>query len=370
MKRLKDRRNRFLLLAGLMRDEPEIGDANWGDTVFWKNMTALADANGVVTALPGALRRAHLWNEVPGDLREHLEAVHYLNTSRTAAQREEALSIHDALSGAGIDCVFLKGAAYLFSGLYADDPAIRITTDIDVLLREESIPEAEAALAKLGYSSTTDAGNDFDRDDPQRHHRPALVPKTGQGQFSVELHAQISGPPWKEALPAEDIFERSELKTVAGRSIRLPSPADMLLHALVHAAKTKGYHLRRCPLRDAIDINRLWLIADKDPVEAVQTLDPKQKRRLYNFLDACLRLQGNAQSSPLGKNRRRYYGQVLFWSGFKRNERLENWIFSNGQLLLTHPIEFFMTKPAKLFDPQAYRNMKGRLNRRKGKMRA
>jgi hypothetical protein len=369
MRRLKDRRNRLLLLAGLMHDVPEIGDANWRDTVFWKNMMALADANGVVTVLPGALRRANLWNAVPGDLREHLEAVHYLNTSRTEAQRKEALSIHDAFSSAGIDCVFLKGAAYLFSGLYADDPAIRITTDIDVLVREESIPEAEAALAKLGYSSTTHARNDLDRDDHQRHHRPALVPKSGQGQFSVELHAQISALPWREALPAEEIFERSDLKMVAGRNLRLPSPTDMLLHALIHAAKTKGYHLRRCPLRDAIDINRLWLIADTDPVEAVQTLSPKQKSRLYNFLDACLTLQGNANSSPVGNKRRSYYDQVLFWSGFERNEKLENWAFSNGQLLITHPVEFFMTKPAKLFDPQTYRNIKGRLNHRKGKMR-
>jgi hypothetical protein len=123
-------------------------------------------------------------------------------------------------------------------------------------------------------------------------------------------------------------------------------------------------------LRDAIDINRLWLIADTDPVEAVQTLGKKQKRRLYNFLDACLTLQGNAKSSPVGKKRRSYCDQVLFWSGFERNEKLENWVFSNGQLLITHPVEFFMTKPAKLFDPQTYRNIKGRLNHRKGKMRA
>ena len=370
MSKAADRRNRLLLLAGLMRDTPEIGDANWGDPIFWQNMIALADAHGVVTTLPGALRRANLWNTIPADLREHLEAVHYLNTSRSEAQRKEALFVHDALTKAGIDSVFLKGTAYLFSGVFADDPAMRITTDIDVLVRQDSVVDAEAALARAGYRSLDDAGIEFDRDNQPTHHRPALVPEKGKGQFSVELHIQIAGSPWSKALLADDIFERSELKTIAGRDVRLPSPADMLMHALIHATKTKGYHLRRCPLRDAIDINRLWFIAGKDPVKPVQTLGRKQKNRLYSFLDACLRLQGNAECSPVKKKRGSYYDQVLFLSGFSRNEKLENWAFSNGELLIMHPIEFFKTKPARLFDPQTYRNMKGRLKEKKGKTRA
>ena len=116
MRTAEQRRKRMFLLAGLLRDTPELGDANWRDTARWQKLVPLADAHGVATALPFALKRAGLWTEVPQDLQEYLEALHYLNAQRTQAQLNEALFIHDLLKSAGVECVFLKGAAYHFTG--------------------------------------------------------------------------------------------------------------------------------------------------------------------------------------------------------------------------------------------------------------
>lgn len=360
MSKKPNRRTLYLLLAGLLRDKPEAGQAPWHEPDFWQEMVQLADLNGVTTALPLALRRTDLWGTIPGNLKDYLEAVHELNTQREAAQISEALTVHDVLTRAGIPCVFLKGTAYLLSGLFAEDAGRRLTTDIDVLVPRESIAKAEDALVALGYNA---ANNETWPNLDRRHHIPALLPARGQGQFSVELHVRPVKFPWDSFLPPGDIFERAQFTSVEGRPVRLPSSRDMLMHALIHAASADSYHGRRIPLRDAVDINRLWTLAKTDQTNLLLLLDETKQRRLSNYLDACLRLQSKEETKPANGNPFNYYRQVLFRSGFKGN--LANWLIANWLFLVRHPRIFLQKKSKRLIDPEFYRILKSRLRHRR-----
>ena len=145
---------------------------------------------------------------------------------RTAYLREDLRSrifhrvlgnVLSALTTRGVSQVVLKGAA-LAETVY-DEPALRHSHDIDILLEEGDLFRAASMLSALGFASA--------REEPGagQYH----VKLTHESGLPVELHSRLFRIPYYTA-PLGDMWARSQTQVIAGSSTRILSPADNLLH--------------------------------------------------------------------------------------------------------------------------------------------
>ncbi|MFO1057442.1 MAG: nucleotidyltransferase family protein [Dongiaceae bacterium] len=136
-------------------------------------------------------------------LRERHRAGHLAAVLRQAA---------DALAARGLEPILLKGAA-LAHTVYPD-PALRHCHDLDLLIEPGDLAAAGDALAAAGFAVTaTGPGEAL-----------ALHP----GTVPVALHAAPLPLPLFR-LPQADLRARSRPRPIAGATLRILDPADMLL---------------------------------------------------------------------------------------------------------------------------------------------
>jgi hypothetical protein len=145
------------------------------------------------------------------------------------------------LQGAGVKPVLLKGAASVVSGLYGD-PAERIMADIDVLIAPHQIHKAEAALRSCGYRDADKPPRRWAKPRNLLHHLPSLVPP--EGGFGVELHTELGNADCRRVLPAGGVLERAVSFPWRGHTVFVPSPADAVIHNIVHAQLNHRLHER------------------------------------------------------------------------------------------------------------------------------
>jgi len=189
----------------------------------WTAPLELANRHWVTPALYAALRDADALAELPADVVDYLGLVHRLNGERNEALRRQAVELLEALNGAGIRPMLLKGALALFTGLYRD-PAARMLRDIDVLVPSGCEDNAAIVLQRLGYRLATkyevghNAYGDF-----ERPHDPG----------AVDLHVELIETP--HLLAARDVWGRARKVAYADSEFYAPSATDAVLHHLLHA---------------------------------------------------------------------------------------------------------------------------------------
>ncbi len=138
----------------------------------------------------------------------------------------------DALVGAGIPLLLLKGGAALAAGEAA--PGERYIADIDLLLPPDRCDEALDLLAGLGWRPQS--GGRMARvkgREMARHHAVNLV---DGGQGEIDLHWCLL----KENRVAGDdaaIWAAAEPVAFVGRALLIPAPEDRLLQALAQGVQ-------------------------------------------------------------------------------------------------------------------------------------
>ena len=158
-------------------------------------------------------------------MREELRSKAYLAIVRTAV---------DALTVAGVQPIILKGTA--LAEVTYGDPVLRHSHDLELLVSPADTARAKEALCAIGCPT----------EDPPRatgwirlHHESGL-PIVLRSRLLEHEHYP-SGWDW--------FGPRAVTRTVAGRPVRVLSPADALHHACVHAS----YGLGRSSLQWAAD---------------------------------------------------------------------------------------------------------------------
>jgi hypothetical protein len=141
----------------------------------------------------------------------------------------------------------LKGVA-LAEAVFGN-PALRPMTDIDLLVRPETLSAAEGVLGRLGYRFHGD-GEKRARFLREHYH---LVFWKDSGA-SVELHWHIDKLPRVSRVDIAGLWERSVRARIAGVEARVFSPEDMVLHLGIHASVKNGF---RRSLRSLWDIREL-----------------------------------------------------------------------------------------------------------------
>jgi hypothetical protein len=176
----------------------------------WQALSGMAKKNGVLALAHQSLLEMHA--EMP-ELFTTAARASRSHTDMLAAELERLLH---QFAVRGIDVLPLKGPA-LAQALYGN-ATVRSCNDLDLLVRREDYPRAEALLIDLGFAAG--AVNDSE----QRFCRERIL---------VELHFDITSPQIFQ-FDLEGIWSRSCLGSFRGKPMHVMSVDDLVLYLCSH----------------------------------------------------------------------------------------------------------------------------------------
>jgi hypothetical protein len=238
------RADRCLLLEALRHPEklPALGSAEWGE------LLRQARHGGVLARLGIQLDELGLLGKLPVKVVDHLEAARAIADQHARVARWEVNRLQRVLRGTPTPVVLLKGAAYILADL---PPARgRLCTDVDILVPRDNLAAVEAILLANGWrAGALDA---YD----QRYYREwthELPPLEHQERGTyLDVHHNIA--PIRGSWPVDANLLLADAVPVAGTSVRVLAPTDMVLHSATHLLQDG--ELDR-GLRDLTDLNDL-----------------------------------------------------------------------------------------------------------------
>jgi hypothetical protein len=183
------------------------------------------------------LRRSGGLPAVAPGVATELEKIYYANAARNAVIWERSARIIAGLNAISIRPIALKGV-FLSEFVY-HNIALRPATDIDLLIKREELPAANAALASMGYKAPPCYGDLVSRRAPLCINS-LLYDPPGAGDPAVHLHWHIINSTW----PLERLAARIDMGSFCagareisvGRSAAFMLGPESLMIYLCHHA--------------------------------------------------------------------------------------------------------------------------------------
>jgi Uncharacterised nucleotidyltransferase len=199
--------------------------------VKWEAVLRLADNHRTSSLVYQNLSR--LGDLVPTAVLDALRQRYEKNVYKSLFLTRELIRILDCLERLGIESIPYKGV--VLSEVYYGDMALRQTGDIDLFVRKCDVGRSKSALREMGYTTRLmipegaveeymASGYEWTFDGPA-------------GPNLLELQWALEPRFYAVDFDMEGLFERAVKVTVGGRSVKTPSPEDLLLVLSVHAAK-------------------------------------------------------------------------------------------------------------------------------------
>jgi hypothetical protein len=190
----------------------------------WKRLLAAARWHGLVPLLYTHLQSACA-EEMPESILLKLGRQFMLNAARNLSMTAELVRILALLEDHGIPALPYKGPL-LAESIYGD-VALRQFEDLDILVPESKVAEAEALLRQQGYQMALELPQDrmaaYCR---MKHEIPYLHPGKS---ILIELHWKFSPIFFHFPIDMERLWRRTEWITLAGSRVRSLSKEDALL---------------------------------------------------------------------------------------------------------------------------------------------
>ena len=191
--------------------------------------------------------------EVPDGIVGELEAHHLDHIHQSLMAEADMVAIGEVLASAGVDFRVLKGCAA--AHLDYPDPALRTTSDVDLLVQTG---QYSAALAALGPHVDWSASPPEFRPGWTARYGKAHTLRIGNGW--LDLHQRLWPGYWGFAFDPAPLFTRpGESFTVAGETFQGLARGDRMMMALTHAAMP---NTTLQSMRDAAVLSRDTPIAD------------------------------------------------------------------------------------------------------------
>jgi hypothetical protein len=224
----------------------------------WELLVRVARRARLLGRLEADLSGAGLLGEIPAKAADHLRAARNVIDHRNRLVAWEIDRILWALKGADIPLILLKGSAYLLAGL---PPARgRIFADVDLLVPEARVGEAEARLGAKGWLQV--------KLDPydDRYYRLLMheIPPLRHRERGTEIDIHHRILPRTSRLPSDPAPLFADARRIGDGRLGVLAPADMVLHALVHLF-LEGDPDEGLRLRDLVDIHDLLLHSGPEP---------------------------------------------------------------------------------------------------------
>lgn len=214
----------------------------------WDKLLCLARRSNLIGRIAETAYRDSISNELPWQVRRHLEAARVLSMHQRQAIQWEIRHLGEALDSLDVPKILLKGTAYAAKDL--DAACGRLFSDVDLLVPSSHLARAEAALMLKGWGC--DAGDPYD----QRYYRewmheiPPMVHRI-RGTV-VDLHHNILPLTARNCPIIQQFFDDAISSPIPG--FKLLSPVDMVIHSATHLFYESEV---RNGLRDLFDLKAL-----------------------------------------------------------------------------------------------------------------
>lgn len=153
-----------------------VRDLPWSD-VHWPTLLALTSFERAAAQVFRLLRAAPV-GAVPDDVTKAMQGIFRVAVFRSDELSAAAVAACDALRAAGVDALWLKGAALAMQS--AEEFAVRSMGDLDVLVAPDQHAEARRALMAAGWADGVP-----DQSYEAHHHDAPLFWRAG---IRLELH--------------------------------------------------------------------------------------------------------------------------------------------------------------------------------------
>ena len=153
--------------------------------------------------------------------------------ARNCRLTDELLAATRRLAGAGVPSLVFKGPA-LAAMLY-HDPALRVSSDLDILVRRRDLALALAALAAHGYRQVFRHSRMFEALARPFRHATNLV--SADLQAPIDLHWKLSQSYFAFALRGERIWRRLAPVRVGGELRQTLAPEALLIVLCMHGGR-------------------------------------------------------------------------------------------------------------------------------------
>jgi hypothetical protein len=230
------------LLTRLLSEPADLGVV--ADAASWKTVRENARRHGVAP-LVAFIARPH----VGAAERAWCDRILSLSWKRYFWNLQQLDDILAILQQAGIQALTLKGP--VLASRYYQPPFLRKPSgDLDLAIRKEDLDHACETLSQVGYSPETST----QEKKTISHHVELNHPSRAR----IELHFRLSHKGL--GIPTGEFFERSANHQLpGGRIVRILSPADELLHLVLHSI-----HGRFATLFHLYEVRKIWKLASPE----------------------------------------------------------------------------------------------------------
>ncbi|MCP4201126.1 MAG: nucleotidyltransferase family protein, partial [bacterium] len=219
----------------------------------WRRVLWLASWHRLSGALYRALRSAESSDQIPREILDELADSYDRAHQRYRRQRAELVRVTDVMGAARIPTVLLKGSA-LVETVYRD-PGLRPMGDLDLMVPEDRLDQADRLLRGLGYSSRSSRE---EQEGTHRHHRHYPRLKSEDGVCELELHRHIVRADSGFHFPVSELWARAQETQIADLSALILSPEDQLVHlSLSFFGDRALFYQSSCALGQLLDIAAL-----------------------------------------------------------------------------------------------------------------
>ncbi len=223
-----------LLLAASVTDAGELELARLRTLlerpIDWEALLRLADDHGTSSLMYQSLSSA---GEVPAPALESFRERHDRNVRKSLFLARELLRILECIDVLGFEAIPYKGV--VLSETYYGDMAMRQAGDMDLFIHAHDLARIKRAVRDLGYTPRTIIPAELEKDYVATGYECTFDSPAGKNL--LELQWALQPRFYAVDFDMDGLFERAVQVTVAGRSVKTPSPEDLLLVLVVHAAK-------------------------------------------------------------------------------------------------------------------------------------
>ncbi len=207
--------------------------------IDWDTLAELAALHGVVGLVRRNLVTLGVRASVPAESWQRIQDAANQIAFDGVLHASQLAQVIGALGNAGISPVALKGVA--LADLLYDDPTVRPSTDLDVLVRPEELTGALDVLKTLGARTPPQPEIDF-----QRRHSydlSCLLPPAAGKATLVELHWHLA-PRGLVDLDLDAWRASAQPFDLDGVAALRFAPEEQLLHLALHMRKHRYVGLR------------------------------------------------------------------------------------------------------------------------------
>jgi len=278
---------------------------------------------------------------IPETVSQALRDQAMLNARRILMQIAEAARITRLLAGAGIRSMMVKGPALAL--LAFGDPTLRESQDIDLLIDDARVRDADRLIRQAGYERVI-PNSDLSDFQFRTYQRLQCQFAYDSREFGVtqELHWRLTSNPLLLPLDEAALWSRPEPLIVAGEKFATLPDEELFLYLCAHGGGHMWFRLKwivdiaallsgiRADTLDRIasraralgidrSVNLALILADRllaAPVPPHILVTAKQDRAAQQLADAACRALawGGSPTDPVES---RWFSTWLNWHAFK-----------------------------------------------------